>query len=56
MYICDSIANSQRMPPETERNGATAKVRILVESVIMKIFTDNIVIPNEMSTSLLILC
>ena len=34
MYTCGTIANSQITPTEINKNGAIAKVRILVEQVI----------------------
>ena len=38
MHLSGTIANSQRMP--TDKNGAIAKVSILVEQVILKAFKD----------------
>ena len=40
MYTSRTTANSLGMPTEKYKNGATAKVRILVEKVILKIFKD----------------
>ena len=36
MYTPDIIANSQRTPTKINKNGAIAKVRILVEQVILE--------------------
>ena len=35
MYTSGTIANSQRMPTKINKNGATAKVKMLVEQVIL---------------------
>ena len=35
MYISGTIANPQKMPTEITKNSATAKVKILVEQVIL---------------------
>ena len=35
MYISGTIANPQKTPTEITKNGATAKVKILVEQVIL---------------------
>ena len=37
MYTPDTTANSQKMPTKINKNGAIAKVRILVEQVILEI-------------------
>ena len=52
-----ALANSQKIPTKIDKNGAIAKVRILVEKVILyyKAFKDR-VISKEMPVLLLILC
>ena len=57
MYTPGTIANSQMTPTKINKNGAIAKVRVLVEQVILAInhLKTFKMIFNEMSILLLIL-
>ena len=57
MYTSGTIANSQRMPTELNKNGAIAKVGILVEQVILEDIQKHLIfiLSNE-KPILLILC